>query len=565
MSNSTKAQEQALKKLEDEAYFELCQIIAEAMQLEDVELLDARIAYWKTKYKKLLDRPSTSSKSDFKKRIEFLLNDYYSSITQYILDRLRLKEEKKIANQAKAMRELHNIIKNTNDYNLLKKKVSKWKEKYPVDSFLRMYQKRIELYTRDKNLRENAFKQEEAFSDLVDITKKYATLDELNVMITDWEKKYSINDKYSIDDFLKHQSEVKRFISEEFLQTIAREDRVLENEKLKIDVNAEYNNKSFSNLSAQASSYSALLAISKSPNNVDEMFKWVYKNRYVKFNDKYKELILSATYLEYSPTYLNKLPLPDMDITKSSLSFDEYQHIDDIKRYAILSYFNLLLPPNKAISNNSFDKNIQSIYSKSEMAKTSTIEDVPTISSDEILKSGLEISLNVSNIDINSSDVHKTVETIDIPKINKPVELNELISSSEPIETNKSTKPPKQTEPIKNLFDSESISNLSLTENPKSKTQKEDNIQIEEKTKKVIEQSDDIVNIAPENTQETESSEQTMDYDSIVAFSPMFLSVVYNYNKQAEIINNIDETTTKYIGEQYKNQDLELITKQKLE
>lgn len=565
MSNSTKAQEQALKKLEDEAYFELCQIIAEAMQLEDVELLDARIAYWKTKYKKLLDRPSTSSRSDFKKRIEFLLNDYYSSITQYILDRLRLKEEKKIANQAKAMRELHNIIKNTNDYNLLKKKVSKWKEKYPVDSFLRMYQKRIELYTRDKNLRENAFKQEEAFSDLVDITKKYATLDELNVMITDWEKKYSINDKYSIDDFLKHQSEVKRFISEEFLQTIAREDRVLESEKLKIDVNPEYNNKSFSNLSTQASSYSALLAISKSPNNVDEMFKWVYKNRYVKFNDKYKELILSATYLEYSPAYLNKLTIPDMDITKNSLSFGEYQNIDNIKRYAILSYFNLLLPPSKVISNNNFDKNIQSIYYKSERAKTSTIEDIPTISSDEILESGLEISLNVSNIDINSSDVHKTVETIDIPEINKPVELNEIISSSEPIETNKTTKPPKQTEPIKNLFDSESISNLSLTENPKSKTQKEDNIQIEEKTKKVIEQSDDIVNIAPENTQETESSEQTMDYDSIVAFSPMFLSVVYNYNKQAEIINNIDETTTKYIGEQYKNQDLELITKQKLE
>ena len=85
MSDSKKVQEQELKKLEDEAYFELKQIIAEAMQLQDIELLDARIASWKNKYKKLLDRPSTSSKSDFKKRIEFLLNQYYTEITEYIL------------------------------------------------------------------------------------------------------------------------------------------------------------------------------------------------------------------------------------------------------------------------------------------------------------------------------------------------------------------------------------------------------------------------------------------------------------------------------------------------
>lgn len=51
MSSPKKVQEQELKKLEDEAYFELCQIIAEAMQYQDVDLLNARIAYWKNKYK----------------------------------------------------------------------------------------------------------------------------------------------------------------------------------------------------------------------------------------------------------------------------------------------------------------------------------------------------------------------------------------------------------------------------------------------------------------------------------------------------------------------------------
>ena len=66
-----KIDKEELKRLEEQAYFELCQIIAEALQLQDIELLDIRIATWKKKYKKLLDSPYSSN---FKKRIEFLLN-----------------------------------------------------------------------------------------------------------------------------------------------------------------------------------------------------------------------------------------------------------------------------------------------------------------------------------------------------------------------------------------------------------------------------------------------------------------------------------------------------------
>ena len=157
MANDKKTQSEDLKKLEDEAYFELCQIIAEAMQYQDVELLNSRISAWKNKYKKLLD--DSPSNSNFKKRVEFLLTQYYSSVTQYILGQLKLKEEKKIENQSRALKKLYSIIKETNDLDLLKKKVNEWKEKYPVSGFIKMYQKRIELYTREKNLKENAFQQ----------------------------------------------------------------------------------------------------------------------------------------------------------------------------------------------------------------------------------------------------------------------------------------------------------------------------------------------------------------------------------------------------------------------
>ncbi len=622
MSSPKDINDKDLKKLEDEAYFELRQIIAEAMQLQDIELLDSRISSWKSKYKKLLDRPSTSSKSDFKKRIEFLLNQYYSSVTRYILNQLKLKEEKKIQNQAKALRELYNTIKNTNDYDLLKKKVKKWKEKYPISGFLNMYQKRIQLYTRDKNLKENAFKQEEAFFDLVDITKKHATLDELKEEVNLWEKKYSINNKYSIDDFIKHQSEVKRFISDEFLISIARDDpKPNAIDKNEIDLTTEYTNKSFSNLSVQASSYASLLAISRSPNNIDEIFRWVYKNSHIKFNDKYKELILNATYLEYSPTYLNKLSKPKMDMSKSSLSFDEYRNMDDIKRYAIISYFNLLLPPDKAIPNDYFNKHIQVIYSKSERARVENHIKDDSTSIEDVIDFGTEIPLISSNknISIDSSVPNEDIKS-NIPKektikavknsisissiqekndksstiigtsnveseldIDSDFDRSDKISQSNEKDTTIQDKIPNlpnneeeneldtaYEKPKSELLHSECLDtvvkepiyteseqndttlNLDTTNEPTDVEYEQNDTTLDLDTSEGTTPNDEIVNSAID----TDSHESELDYNTVVVLSPLFFSAINNYDKQAVLINHIDDTATKYV-ELEKSKSLE--------
>ncbi len=526
MADNKKVQEEALKKLEDEAYFELCQIIAEAMQLQDVDLLNARIASWKNKYKKLLDRPSTNSKSDFKKRIEFLLNQYYSSVTQYILSQLKLKEEKKVENQSKALRELYAIIRDTNDYDLLKKKVDKWKEKYPVSGFLKMYQKRIELYTRDKNIRENTFKQEEAFRDLLDVTKTHGTLDEIKAELSLWEEKYSINDKFSIDDFINHQREVKRYTSAEFLQSIAREEIKPDNvDKTDIDFADEYNNKSFSNLPLQASAYAALMKISKSPNATSEMFTWVYKNRYIKFNDKYKELILSATYLEYSPTYLNKLEKPEMDMSKSSLSFDEYTNINDIKRYAIISYFNLLLPPDKAIPNDYFNKHIQTIYAKSEKARIGNDIKDETTSIEDVIDSGTEISYEPQNtLELKEAIINETPvqESTDEPEIVVDLSNSEATLTID-LEENNSKKAEEKSE--------ETVEKISDTK-PESVVEVSDEEQLEQEDKTTAKQND---------------TENSFDYTAVVSLAPLFFEAVNNYDKQAILVEHIDSTTTKYI------------------
>ena len=588
MADNKKVQEEDLRKLEDEAYFELCQIIAEAMELQDVDLLNARIASWKNKYKKLLDRPSTNSKSDFKKRIEFLLNQYYSEVTKYILSQLKLKEEKKVENQAKAIRELYTIIRNTNDYDLLKNKVDKWKEKYPISAFLKMYQRRIELYTRDKNLRENAFKQEEAFSDLVDITKIHGTLDELKNALTLWEEKYSINDKYTIDDFLKHQSEIKRYTSDEFLQSIAREEFKPDNiDKTEIDMVEEYNNKSFSNLSLQASAYDALIKITKSPNAINEMFTWVYKNNSIKFNDKYKELILSATYLEYSPTYLNKIPKPQMDMSNAYLSFNEYNNLDNIKRYAIISYFNLLLPPGKSIPNDFFSKHIQTIYAKSEKARFSNVKD-ETIVVNNITNSGIEISLEhpmqsdenpyLSEVDLDNANEITAVSidsSFDAPVENIEFKTQTKESLKEPktkkIENEETLVDPGEIENIDNPKADINLSSTNIIETIVDTTEPEDinnpeliidlsNTEPKQTIDLIQPQgntstSNEFIETLPTNKETSVVSEGSLDYTSIVALSPLFFETIYNYNKQAVLVRHIDSTVTEYI-ESEKTQEV---------
>lgn len=593
MSADKKIQEEDLKELEDQAYFELLQIIAEAMELQSLELLDSRIAMWKSKYKKLLDRPSTSSRSDFKKRIEFLLTTYYSSVTLYILGKLKLNEEEKVQNQAKALKELYRTIKETNDLDLLREKVKEWKEKYPISGFLKMYQKRIESYTRDKNLRENAFEQEKAFSDLVDITKENLTLDELNIEISNWEKEYSINDKYTIDDFLKHQSEVKRYTSPEFLQSIARDEPSnLINE----------NTGDFSNLSTQKNAYDNLMTRINGHNSIDKVFEWVYKNRYIKFNDRYKEMILSATYLDYRPQYLRQLSEPKMDMSMSSLSFEEYNNIDEIKRYAVLSYFNMLLPSNMAIPNDYFEKNILTVYYKSEKARVSN-DIKPDLSSDTLNESLVEDTLNdIAKVPNKEGEEDKEI-IIDLSNAQEVLSSDLGISQSYKYNPEEiSTMPKEKTEtnlsPEKQETEIASKPNLTAkgidksseiiikvkerpVESPSLSAKEDEQItDIEPEVENIkVELNDEPSLLAIENIQSPETDivklevqepesdistnyseayktitenkeEKSVIQEAVITLSPFFFEAVNRYKRQADLINVIDGTVTKYIERQ---------------
>ena len=585
---NAKAEKEELKKLEDEAYFELCQIIAEAMQEQSIELLDYRIASWKDKYKKLLDNPSPN----FKKRIEYLLTEYYSSVTQYIQSQIKFNENKKIENQSKALRELYVIIRDTDDLKTLEKKVNAWKEKYPKDKFLKMYQSKYEHMTSKRNLRENAFDQEIAFKDLIEITKHTGTFEEFAREREQWENKYSIHDKFELDDFIKHQSDIKRYTSDEYLHSISRDEEPKENSNLtasetteapKKTEQEEQSQKVYSDLAKQASAYTALLAISQKPNNVNEMFKWVYKNGSIKFNDKYKELILNATYLDYSPTYLNKLRTPGLNVNNKSLSYEEFKEMDDIKRYAIISYFNLLLPPDKAISNGFFNSCINTVYAKSEKAKytNSSLNEI----NQENLKDGIEIKLSKSDAEqeLDLPELKKQeIPDTEVEKVSTSTaeeKQEESIDSANKLQEDLPTEPEelttehiKKDEVKKEDEDSQSFVkennaptvDLEVEEEPS----KEELFSLTEKAveepridvpldnsfeEPVVEEAKEVENVEPEPLQQ----------ERIIAVSPLLFSAINYKSKQADAVEKIDEHVNEYVLSSAKTISDNIQTKQK--
>ncbi len=582
---NAKAEKEELKKLEDEAYFELCQIIAEAMQEQSIELLDYRIASWKDKYKKLLDNPSPN----FKKRIEYLLTEYYSSVTQYIQSQIKFNENKKIENQSKALRELYVIIRDTDDLKTLEKKVNAWKEKYPKDKFLKMYQSKYEHMTSKRNLRENAFDQEIAFKDLIEITKHTGTFEEFAREREQWENKYSIHDKFELDDFIKHQSDIKRYTSDEYLHSISRDEEPKENSNLtasetteapKKTEQEEQSQKVYSDLAKQASAYTALLAISQKPNNVNEMFKWVYKNGSIKFNDKYKELILNATYLDYSPTYLNKLRTPGLNVNNKSLSYEEFKEMDDIKRYAIISYFNLLLPPDKAISNGFFNSCINTVYAKSEKAKytNSSLNEI----NQENLKDGIEIKLSKSDAE----------QELDLPELKKqeiPDTEVEKVSTStaeekqeENIDSAKKLQEDLPTEPEELTTEHIKKDEVKKEDEDSQSFVKENNtptvdLEVEEEpSKEELFSSPETsiekprIDVSLDNSFEepvvkkVENVEpEPLQQEQIIAVSPLLFSAINYKSKQADAVEKIDEHVNEYVLSSSKTISDNVQTKQK--
>ena len=387
-----------------------------------------------------------------------------------------------------------------------------------------------------------------------------------------WEDKYSIHNKFELDDFIKHKSEIKRYTSDEYLHYISNEEEKKE-DSINVEVDSpnepepkEHQEKQpqeiYSDLAKQASAYTALLAISQKPNNVNEMFKWVYKNGSIKFNDKYKELILNATYLDYSPTYLNKLRTPDLNVNNKSLSYNEFKEMDDIKRYAIISYFNLLLPPDKAISNGFFNSCINTVYAKSEKAKytNSSLNEI----NQENLKDGIEIKLSKSDSeqeldlpelkeqDIPETEVEKVPSSVAEEKQEENIDSEKKLQEDLPEFSEKL--------PVEHIKQDD-VKISTIQDNPKEQNAEEpkfdtsfDNSFIEP----VVEETENAVS---SKKVEVEPLQQ----EQIITVSPLLFSAINYKAKQAEAVEKIDEHVDEYVLVSSKMISDNAQTKQKID
>ena len=562
MSNAKiSEQEKAQLELEDKAFRELIQIIAIAYQVQDIEYVNNMISNWKNKYKKTLDNATPN----FKKKIEQLLNESYSRVVEYILSQIKFKEEKMIKNQRKALQELYNLIRDNYDLETLKNKIKKWESKYPYNSFLKMYQKRIDSMKREKNLEKYAFKQEEAFRDLYyNVANRSGTIEELHSYLKTWEDKYSINNKFTIDQFIKHQSEVKRYVSDDFLISI---EHILDETPPQV---------TDSSLSVQDSAYKSLKSIIKGKNNLYEVFKWVYTYHSIKFNDRYKGLILIAIDRDYSPKYLQQISIPDINITKPTLPFEQYSNIDEIVRYAIISYFNLLLPPNMAISNNYFNKHIREIYYKFEELKHSNIsntsikEIIPFVTEIPVTKqASIEEPSETKEDDLSAEkDIVSEVLDTQSKQLTEPTQAT-VEEPSETKEVNLSAEKVIVPEVLDTQSEQETETIQATVEKP-SET-KEDNLSEEvivpqifdEKPRQEFNSKETIVmglesneysdfyastHTKPENkinsrTSTNDLTDESIDYTTAVVLLPQFFESINNYRTQARLIDRI---STKY-------------------
>ena len=343
MSKNSKKQEPEID--EERAYLELCQIIAEAIQTQDINLLECRIAEWKRRY------PYEKFSKNLKAKIDYLLNYYYSEVINQILKTIKQNKEKKEFNQHKAIVKLYKMIKETNDIKDLNKKVDKWKKEYPIDDFMDMYKRRAKKFTSKKYLEENAFDTDQAFVDLCDLLKKKATYQELQEGVSEWEEEYSIGDKYSEDDFKSHSNEVKRFLDEEYLYSISteaeKEDSLAKKE---------------SSMAIQSAHYAKFMKLLEKGNKA-KIVEWIYKNRNITFGDYYKDKIISQTAFKYPMSLLENSRL-EMNLNERGLSFDEYQNMDDSRKYIITAFIKYLMQ-DKKIAESTFQK----AFNKSEEAK----------------------------------------------------------------------------------------------------------------------------------------------------------------------------------------------------
>ena len=328
---------------EQEAYFELCQIIAYAQATHDYDRLIKDLEQWKSRYDVELFSDELKYKVKYMLSLEFLskvLKDF-----QVFYARSQLVPE----HELQKFYNLLNKADKTKNRSEFEKELSKMDIDYLKSHYPHIVSMRLGKTYLDKLFEK--FDEARALSDLTDITTHYdrcKNADDFKDKINEWNKSFPTNDfnasnKSKVENILKEYTNENRL-----LELFPAEINLAEGVQVDI-INSE---NQIEDLPEDISiiSRDAMLAfrniVDKNIHDTDGLFNWLctYKKYINSFENSIKEDLVNSLMPSYKgelSTETDNYYIPKMN-NDYLLSLSDYNSIDDIKKNSVLQFLGLL-------------------------------------------------------------------------------------------------------------------------------------------------------------------------------------------------------------------------------
>ena len=369
VDNNPKVLEQEVEFDEEEAYFELCQIISFAQQSGNYAKFQNDLNEWKKRY------PVESFSEKYKSKIRYLLSEEF--LDSILKDYLAFVQYSKLdpSKQLEKFRKIFSKAEQHKDAKRLDADLKAFYKDYPLsyleEKFPHIVSRLTSKSYREKILQKfDSSKAFEEYERIIYSPTGYESVSDLETALKPLQEKYPVsdfNDEYrsKIEALLKEDS-LKKIIETASLDSLVIDD---------LDSGAviELKEQALSNSSGtfnQKTAYFELLEIMKNPNDMNGVFDWAYKYmKYINhFDDYHKGLIIStlAPYYKIPKQHDYRIPIMNSK-SHDYLSFGEYQSIDDIKKDTILQYIAILSTTGR-LTNDDIER-LETIHDNSMKAK----------------------------------------------------------------------------------------------------------------------------------------------------------------------------------------------------
>lgn len=454
------------------AYEELRMIFVIAIETQDFQTLEARIAAWERKYplEDFVDE-------EIVRRIKAILNrDFLQRLIGDYLTAKILHEQEKQKEAYTKLKEIIDTAKRTKDYSKAQKQILSWKsDLYSQDLYLPNFNKyyKAKICTMLLMPSQELEKQEEASKSLKDLVDRSKSMDseQLSSEISDWQNKYTLADfpsklqtelngittevfesisiKTNQESALKELQEIASSDSLEPLDDISRVLAKYDLSKFDSDVIDEINTLTseaaqlpvlnlnnpvidaeeplaFSTLSEVYAIYDLKNILSNNPHNFDGIINWIYLNRRMSFSEYARGELTNAFYAAgFRVPKQASYSIPEIN---EHLSYKEFSEIDKIRENVIINYIGLLSQGEKISSIGSENlANLNTQKKASEIAPSESIELVDDVGQEEtpILQEEFSFALPVFDNEPPTPSVEevKADELIEQPTENQEEEV----------------------------------------------------------------------------------------------------------------------------------------------